>query len=197
MSKRQAVLLSLVIILTAGCSATGESADERGSNATLSLPGYEQADSGSSVEERVFWDRSKSWEHPGNRTVTVVSHAAAYSNASGTDTAVVYTTLNKPYIGSDRVRSLPAPALAALATRSVETRPLGTTIESSYRSSLLGEEVTVQVVTGGVNGTTAHVTHGTRDSAVVAVVVVGDVGRTTVERVLDSITLRESAARDE
>lgn len=195
MSGRYAAWLIVVVALTAGCSATGQPADEPKRNATLSLSDYEHAGGASSVERRVFYDRSKSWENPGNRTVMATSQVSTYSNASGTDTAVVYTTLNRPYVGSYRVRSLPAPDMADLATRPVETRPLGNASGSSYRAVLLNEEVTVRTVTPAVDETTAHVAHVTRDDAIVVVVVVGDVDRSTVERVLGGVTLRGSSAR--
>lgn len=197
MSRRYVAWLIVLVALTAGCSATGQPADETERNATLSLPGYEQTGDASPVETRFFWDRSKSWENPGNRSVTVTSHAATYSNLSGTDTAVVYTTLNKPYVGSDRLRSLPAPDLADLATRSVETRPIGNTSDSSYRATLFDNEVTVRTVTDAGNDTTVHVAQGTRGDALVVVVVAGDVERSTVDRVLGSVTLRRSPARSE
>ena len=84
MSGRYAAWLVLVIVLAAGCSATGQPADEPERNATLSLSGYEHTGSASSVEKRVFYDRSKSWENPGNQTVIATSYASTYSNASGT-----------------------------------------------------------------------------------------------------------------
>ena len=52
MSGRYVAWLVVVIALTAGCSATGQPADEPKSNATLS--GYEHTGSASSVEKRVF-----------------------------------------------------------------------------------------------------------------------------------------------
>lgn len=197
MSGRYAAWLVVVIALTAGCSATGQPADEPKRNATLSLSGYEHTGGASSIERRVFYDRSRSWENPGNRTVVATSRASTYSNASGTDTAVVYTTLNRPYVGSDRVRSLPAPDMADLATRPVETRPLGNASGSSYRAVLLDEEATVRTVTRAGDETTAHVAHVTRDDAIVVVVVVGDVDRSTAERVLGGVTLRGSSARSD
>lgn len=197
MSRRHAAWLVVIIALTAGCTGAGQTTDEPERNATLSLPGYEQTGSASSVEERVYWDRSKSWENPGNRTVAAVGRTAAYANSSGPDTAFVYTTLNKPYVGPDRVRSLSAPELAGLATRSVETPPLGNTTGSSYRAPLLGEEVTVRTVARAPNSTTAHVAQGTRDDVIVVVAVLGDVDRSTVKRVLGGVTLHESSTRGE
>lgn len=197
MPRRYAIWLVFVLALTAGCSASGQPADEPRRNASLSLPEYERTGAATSVETRVFWDRSKSWEDPGNRTGEITSHALAYRNSSGTDTVVVYTTPRKRYVGTDSVRSLPAPEMADLATRSVETPPLGDATGRSYRASLFGENVTVRTVTDAANGTTGHVTHIVGDDAIVVVVVVGDVDRTTVERVLEGVTLYGSPARVE
>lgn len=189
MSRRYAVWLVVAIALTAGCSASVQSAEKPTRNATLSLPEYEHTGGASSVETRVFWDRSKSWEDPGNRSAPVTSRTYTYRNSSGTDTVVVYTTPNKRYVGPDRVRSLPAPDLADLATRSVEVRPSGTISGSSYRTTLLGTEATVRTVTHAEHNTTDYVAQGTRDDAIVVVVVVGGADRATVERVLDGVSL--------
>jgi hypothetical protein len=196
-SRRYAAWLVVAIALTAGCGATAQLTDEPTRNATLSLPAYEQTDGVSSTETRVFWDRSKTWENPGNRSVRVTSQTYTYRNSSGTDTVVVYTTPRKRYVGSDQLRSLPAPDLADLVTRSADVRPPGNDSGPSYRSSLLDEGVTVQTITHDPNDTTGHVAHATRDDAIVVVVVVGEADRSTVERVLGGVTLYGSPGRDE
>ena len=197
MSRRHATWLVVIVALAAGCSATAQVTDEPTRNATLSLPGYEQTDGVSSVETRVFWDRSKTWENPGNRSVRVTSHTYTYRNSSGTDSVVVYTTPKKRYVGSDRLRSLPASDLADLATRSADVRPPGNDSGPSYRTSLLGTDVTVQTITHDVNDTTDYVAHAARDDAIVVVVVIGEADQSTVERVLGGVTLYAGPGRDE
>jgi hypothetical protein len=193
---RRYVALVVVVALAAGCSATAQPTDEPRRNATLSLQSYEQTGEASPVETRVFWDRSKNWEDPGNRNVTVTSRAHAYRNLSGTDTVVVYTTPKKRYAESDSLRSLPAPDLAELATRSVEVPPLGNDSGPTYRASLLEENVTVRTVTDTSGNTTGHVARVARSDAIVVVVVADGADRRTVERVLDGVTLDASFAAE-
>jgi len=177
----------VVLLLAAGCSTTAQPPDAAASNATLSLSGYEDAGNASAVERRTFWDRSKSWEDPGNRTARVASRTHAYRNTSGADSVVVYTTPARRYVGEDRIRSLSALALAELATRSVGAPPLGNASGPTYRASLLDDDVTVRTVTDG-GETTAHVARVVRDDVIVVVVVAG-ADRATVERVLGGVTL--------
>jgi hypothetical protein len=188
---RRYVALVVVIALAAGCSATAQPTDEPRRNATLSLESYEQASEAAPVETRVFWDRSKNWEDPGHRNVTVTSHAREYHNLSGTDTVVVYTTPKKRYAESDSVRSLPAPDLADLATRSVGVPPIGNNSGSAYRASLLAQNVTVRTVTDDAGDATGYVARTVREDAIVVVVVAGEAEKPTVERVLDGVTLYE------
>lgn len=193
---RRYVALVVVIALTAGCSVTAQPTDEPRRNATLSLPSYEQVDEAAPVETRAFWDRSENWEDPGYRNVTVTSRARAYRNLSGTDTVVVYTTPKKRYAESDRVRSLSAPDLTDLATRSVDVPPLGDNSGPTDRGSLLDENVTVRTITDPGGNATGYVTRVARDDAVVVVVVAGEVDGPTVQRVLDGVTLSGVAADD-
>lgn len=181
------LLAVLVIVALAGCGATAQ-VDAPARNATLSVPNYERMGAVSSVETRVFWDRSKSWEDPGNRTGQVASRTDAYRNASGADTVVIYTTPKKPYVGDDRILSLSALETAALATESVGVEIRGSAEGSSYRASLLETEVMVRTLTDPEGTTTEHVVRVARRGVVVVVVVSG-ADRSTVERVLDGVAL--------
>jgi hypothetical protein len=197
-SGRYVACLVVVIVLTAGCSTSALPAEQPVRNATLSLSDYERTGAASPVETRTFWDRSKSWEDPGNRTATITSRANAYRNTSGAEAVVVYTTPTKRYVGADRIRSLSAPDMARLATGATEapTAPLGNDTGRSYRGSLLGEEVTVRTVIDDTGTTTGHVAHVVRDDVIVIVVVGGEADRATVERVLDAVTLFEGLSTD-
>ena len=179
----------LIIALTAGCSATAQSAETPSRNRTLSLPNYEYAGSASSEENRVFWDRSKSWEDPGNRSARIVSYTHTYRNLNDTDTVAVYTIPRKKYVGSDSVRSLSAPELADLATGLVDVRLPGNESGPTYRASLLDRDVTVRTITDAGGNATGHVTRVIRDDVIVAVAVAGEANRTTVERVLGNVSL--------
>ncbi len=181
--------LLLVLLLTAGCSATAQPPDAPTRNATLSLSGYEQAGGASSIERRTFWDRSKSWEDPGNRTARVASRSYTYRNRSGADSVVVYTIPTKRYVGFDRVRTLSAPALADRVTQSAEVPPLGNDTGPTYRASLLDENVTVRTVVDAGGNITGHVARVVRDDVTVVVVLMGDADRRTVRRVLRGVTL--------
>jgi hypothetical protein len=198
-SSRYVACLLGVLLLTAGCSTTALPTDEPARNATLSLSGYERTGTASPVETRTFWDRSKSWEDPGNRTAAITSRANTYRNASGGDAVVVYTTPTKRYVGDDRVRSLSAPNMTALATRAVESPAFSPDGEAGpgYPASLLDEAVTVRTVTDGNGTTTAHVAHVVRDDVTVVVVVTGDADRATVERVLAGVTLFQRFTTEE
>lgn len=197
-SERYVASLLVVLALTAGCSTTALPTEEPVRNATLSSSGYERAGAAAPVETRLFWDRSKSWEDPGNRTAAITSRANTYRNASGADRVVVYTTPTKRYVGDDRIRSLSAPNMTALAVRSVEIpgASFGNDSGPSYRASLLDEEVTVRTVTDDDGTTTGHVAHVVRDDVIVIVVVTGDADRATVERVLGGVTLFRRGTAD-
>jgi len=194
---RRYVALVVIIALTAECSVTAQPTDEPRRNATLSLSSYEQIGAAAPVETRVFWDRSKNWEDPGYRNVTIISRTHTYRNLSGTDTAVVYTTPRKRYAESDRVRSLSASNLTDLATRSVEVPPLGNNSGPTYRGSLLDRNVTVRTITDTGGNATGYVTRVARDDVVVVVVVAGEADRPTVQRILDGVTLSGGFAVDD
>jgi hypothetical protein len=179
----------LIIALVAGCSATAQSPETPSRNGTLSLPNYEHAGSASSEENRVFWDRSKSWEDPGNRSAMIASHTHTYRNLNDTDTVAIYTIPRKKYVGSDSVRSLSAPELGDLITGSVDVGLPGSESGPTYRASLLDRDVTVWTVTDAGGNATGHVTRVTRDNVIVAVAVAGGANRTTVERVLGNVSL--------
>ncbi len=183
------VCLVLVIILTAGCGATAQSSERPSKNATLSLPDYNATEEASSDEMRVFWDRSKSWEDPGNRSAMIASHTHAYHNPNNTHPVAVYTIPKKKYVGSHSVRSLSAPALAGLATESVDVRLPGNESGPTYSASLLDKSVTVRTVTGAGENATGHVTQVIRDDVIVVVAVAGGADRATVRRVLGGVSL--------
>jgi hypothetical protein len=179
----------LVIALAAGCSATAQSAETPSKNATLSLSNYEHEGAASSDEVRSFWDRSKSWEDPGNRSARITSHTHTYRSLNDTNTVAVYTIPRKKYVGSDSVRSLSAPELADLITGSVDMSLPGNESGPTYRASLLDKDVTVRTVTDAGGNATGHVARVPRDDVIVAVRVAGGADRTTVRRVLDSVSL--------
>jgi hypothetical protein len=185
---RRYVACVAVLVLAAGCTTAALPTETPARNATLSLPEFERTDDATVVETRVFWDRSKSWEDPGNRSVNVTSRVRAYRDAGDTS-VVVYTTPRKQYVGDDRVRALSAPALADLATRSVGVGPLGDGSGPTFDASLLGRNATVRTVVDADGTTTGHVARVTRDGVVVVVVVAGGADRRTVERVLDGVAL--------
>jgi len=179
----------VLLVLTAGCGTTAQLTDEPARNATLSLSGYERTADAAPVETRAFWDRSSTWEDPRVRNVTVTSRTHTYRNVTGADAVVVYTTPKKPYVKADRPRSMSPVELAGLATRSVDTPPLGTDSREAYPASLLDTNVTVRALTGADGTPTGHVAHATTSDAVIVVVVVGDADRRTVGRVLGRVTM--------
>lgn len=194
MSKRpgaRAVVVALVV-LTAGCGTTAYPTDEPEQNATLS--GYDPASDVSPVETRAFWDRSSNWEDPDVRNATVTSRAYTYRDLGGPDAAVVYTTPKKPYVESDRPRSMSPVELAALATRSADTPLPGTDTRQVFSGRLLDREVPVRALTDGDGAPAGYVTHVATSDAVVIVVVVGDADRRTVTRVLGNVTLHGGVA---
>ena len=178
----------VVLVLAAGCSATAGAPDAPARNATLALDGYDQVEAAADVEGRTFWDRSKSWEDPGNRTAAVASRTHVYRNGSGGEAVAVYTVPTRRYVGDDRLRSLSAPALADAATRSVGLRVPGNDTGPTYDASLLDETTTVRTVTDG-GSATGHVARVVGDDVTVVVVVTG-ADRATVERVLGGVTLQ-------
>jgi hypothetical protein len=184
----------VLIVLTAGCGTTAHPTDEPRRNATLSLSGYEPASDASPVETRAFWDRSSNWEDPRVRNATITSRTYTYRNLSGTETVVVYTTPKKPYVKSDRPRSMSPVELVDLATRSVDTPSLGTDTRNASSGTLLDREVPVRALTDGDGPTTGYVAHGVTSDAVVIVVVTGDADRRTVGRVLGNVTLNSGVA---
>ncbi|GGJ02509.1 hypothetical protein GCM10008995_10370 [Halobellus salinus] len=196
MSKRPGIraVALLLVVLTAGCGTTAYPTDNPEQNATL--PGYDPGSDVSPVETRAFWDRSSNWEDPDVRNATVTSRAYAYPTLRGTDAAVVYTTPKKPYVESDRPRSMSPVELAALATRSVDTPLPGTDSRRVFSGTLLDREVPVQALTDGNGTTTGYVAHvATSDAVVVVVVVVaGGADRRTVTRVLSNVTLNSGVA---
>jgi hypothetical protein len=177
----------VVLVALAGCGASAGPV-EPADSATLSVSGYERTERVTSNGTRVFWDRSKSWEDPGNRTVTVTSHTETYRNASGDDAVVVHTLPKKPYVGADRVRAFSGTELAALATGPVAVRPRGVAEGATYRASLLGTEVTVRTLTDEDGTVTEHVAR-VAQRGVIVVVVVSGADRPTAERALDGVTL--------
>jgi hypothetical protein len=184
----------VLLVLTAGCGTTVTPTDEPERNATLS--GYEPTATVSPVETRAFWDRSSNWEDPDVRNATITSRTHVYRNLSGADAAVVYTTPTKPYVQSDRPRSMSAVELADLATRAVAIPQLGTDSRRAYSGSLLDREVTVRALADSDGTATGYVAHVATGDAVVVVVVVGDVDRSTVGRVLDGVTLDGGVAAE-
>ena len=183
----------VLVVLTAGCGTTAYPTHEPEQNATLS--GYDPGSGASPVETRAFWDRSSNWEDPDVRNATVTSRAYTYRNVSGGE-AVVYTTPKRPYVESDRPRSMSPVELAALATRSVDTPSPGTDSRQVFTGTLLDREAPVRAVTDGDGPTTGYVAHVVTSDAVVVVVVVvtGDADRRTVERVLGNVTLNSGVA---
>jgi len=177
-----------MVALLAGCTTSAQPAIAPAGNATLALAEYEHTSETSAVETRTFWDRSKTWEDPGNQTATVTSQAHTYHNATGRDTVVVYTTPKKRYVGGDQIRSRSPAELALRATRSVETPPIGNETGPSYQASLLAKTTTVQEISHRTNDTTDYVAYTTRDDVIVIVVVFDGADRSSVDRVLENVT---------
>jgi hypothetical protein len=180
-------LVGLVgLCLVAGCAATtaGLTVDPPDRNASLATSTYEPVGTASPAETRRVWDRSKSWEDPGVRNATVVSHALAYRYD---DTrVVVYTTPAEPYADPDRIRTYAPAELATLAGGSVGVVPDGGST-GGYPGTLLGENVTVGTLVDG-DRPTAHVARVDQAGAIVVVVVTG-ADRAETDRVLSAVTL--------
>jgi hypothetical protein len=182
----------VLLVLTAGCVTTADQPTETTTrNATLSLTGYDRTASASPVETRLVWDRSESWENPGEQNVTIVSRAHAYRGVERADTVVVYTTPAEQYVGPDHLRSMSASRLAALATRSVDAQPVGTTPGGNYTARLLGDNTTVRTLSDAETTRTTHVAYTVDDQTFVVVVVSGETDRSTVGRVLEGVRLPE------
>lgn len=194
MERQVTVWIVIGLVLVAGCSAGAPPTDEPTRNATLSLSGYERTADASPVDTRLFWDRTSNWEDPENRSVNVTSRVRTYRNLSGADTVVVYTTPEKPYVGADRIRPMSAAERARMATRSAEFPRFGNDTDRTYTASVLDRERTVQVLADPEGAATTHVTHVSRRDAVVVVVIDG-ADRSTVERVLGSVSFRDGTAR--
>lgn len=186
------VVVVALVALTAGCTAGADrpvQTPER--NATLSLSGYEQTRVVSTVETRGVWDRSKNWEDPGERNMSIHSRAHAYRAPGDTDPAsvVVYTTPNLRYTGADRLSSMSPADLAALATGPVGDAPTGTARNGSHTARLLGDRVSVRTLVDASGDPTAHVATATDPGVAVVVVVSGETDRATLDRVLEGVTL--------
>lgn len=194
--ERYVVFVIVVVALTSGCTVNTQSTIEPTSNATLSLSGYERTGGASSVENRTFWDRSKTWENPGNQTAVVTSRANAYRSSNSTDTVIVFTTPKKKYVGADSVRSLSAPDLASLATRGVKTPSLGNHSGPTFQSSLFDRQVSVWTLTDPGDDTTGYVTRVVHKETIVVVVVAGGADRATVELVLGGVVPYNSSRVD-
>lgn len=181
------VVVAALLVLAAGCGASAQPTDEPVRNATLS--GHEPMADASPVETRAFWDRTSNWEDPRTRNATITSRTRTYNDVGGADAVVVYTTPKKPYVRADRPRSMSPAELAALATRSTDVPEVGTDSRPADTASLLGRNVTVHALSSAGGADPAHVASTTTNDAVVVVVVTGDVGPRTVERVLGGVTM--------
>jgi hypothetical protein len=193
------VVAVALVALTAGCTAGADrpvQTPER--NATLSLSGYERTHTVSTVETRGVWDRSKNWEDPGERNMSIHSRAHAYRAPGDTDSpsVVVYTTPNVRYTGADRLSSMSPADLAALATTPVGDAPAGTARNGSHTARLLGDRVSVRTLVDPSGTPTAHVATATDPGVAVIVVVSGEADRATIDRILEGVTLSERVASD-
>ena len=148
----QRILPALLVltVLLAGCTAGGQPTAQLSQQAALPASDYALTDRQSSLEERAIGDRAATWEGGGEREQTVSSSRATYEAAAG-GSILVYTTPNLPYVGEDRVRERPAPAVAELVGAPLGGVALASVGGEQFETAMLGgtETVTELVSTDG------------------------------------------------
>jgi hypothetical protein len=160
--------LLVLTVLLAGCTAGGQPTAQLSQQAALPASDYALTDRQSSLERRAIGDRAATWEGGGEREQTVRTTRATYEGAAGS--ILVYTTPNLPYVGDDRVRERPAPAVAEQIGAPLGGVALASVGGEQFETEMLGGTETVTELVSTDDRLVGHVAVRAEQDVLVVVV---------------------------